>query len=48
MTVYCEKYKNLEKENTAAWIADNDLTPFKVFEVLFGINFERIRKETER
>ena len=47
-TVYCEKYEKLEKENPAAWIADNDLTPFKVFEVLFGNNFERIRKETER
>ena len=47
-TVYCEKYEELEKENPAAWIADNDLTPFKAFEVLFGNNFERIRKETER
>ena len=46
--VYCEKYEKLEKENPAAWIADNDLTPFKVFEVLFGNNFQRIRKETER
>ena len=46
-TVYCEKYEELEKENLAAWIADNDLTPFKAFEVLFGNNFERIRKETE-
>ena len=47
-TVYCEKYEELEKENPAAWIADNDLTPFKVFEVLFGNNFELIRKETKR
>ena len=30
------------------WIADNDLTPFKVFEVLFGNNLEQIRKKTER
>ena len=42
--VYCEKYEKLEKENPAAWIADNDLTPFKVFEVLFGNNFQRIRR----
>ena len=47
-TVYCEKFEELQKENQAAWIADNDLTPFKVFEVLFGNNFEQIRKETER
>ena len=47
-TVYCEKYEKIEKENPGAWIADNDLTPFKVFEVLFGNNVERIRKETER
>ena len=39
-TVYCEKYEKIEKENPGAWIADNDLTPFKVFEVLFGNNFE--------
>ena len=45
--VYCEKYAELEKENAAAWIADNDLTPFKVSEVWFGNSFERIRKEPE-
>ena len=28
-------------------MAHNDLTPFKVFEVLFRDNFELIRKETE-
>ena len=47
-TVYCEKYEELEKENPAARIADNDVTPFKVFEVLFGNNFKRIRMGTER
>ena len=47
-TVFCEKYKELEKERSTEWIAHNDLTPFKVFEVLLGNNFERIRKETER
>ena len=41
------KYEELEKENPVAWIADNNVTPFKVFEVLFGNNFERIRKETK-
>ena len=41
------KYEELEKENPAAWIADNNVTPIKVFEVLFGNNFERIRKETK-
>ena len=41
------KYEELEKENPAAWIADNNVTPFKVFEVLFGNNFEQIRKETK-
>ena len=35
------------KKNSAASITENDLTPLKVFEVLFGINFERIRKENE-
>ena len=29
--IYCGKYKELENENPAAWIADNDLTPLKVF-----------------
>ena len=38
--VYCEKYQKLEKENPRAWIADNDLKPFKVFEVLLGKNFK--------
>ena len=36
-TVCCEKYEELEKENTAAWIADNNVTPFKVFEVCLEI-----------
>ena len=44
-TVYCEKCEELQKENQAAWIAGNNLKPFKVFEVLFGNNLERIRKE---
>ena len=34
-TVYCEKFEELEKENLAAWVSDNDLTLFKVIEVLF-------------
>ena len=46
--VYCEKYEKLEKENPAVWITDNDLAPLKLFEVLFGNNFEQIRNETER
>ena len=39
-TVSYEKYEELEKENPAAWITDNDLKPFKVSGVLFGNNFE--------
>ena len=46
-TVFCEKYKELENERSSEWMAHNDLTPFKVFEVLFRDNFELIRKETE-
>ena len=41
------KYEELEKENPAAWIADNNVTPFKMFEMLFRSNFERIRKEAK-
>ena len=29
--IYCGKYEELENENPAAWIADNDLTSLKVF-----------------
>ena len=47
-TVYCKKYEELENEKPSAWIADNNLKPLKVFEMLFRNNFERIRNETER
>ena len=30
-----KKFEELEKENLAAWVSDNDLTLFKVIEVLF-------------
>ena len=43
-----KKYEKLENEKPSAWIADNNLKPLKVFEMLFGNNFERIRNETER
>lgn len=36
--VYCEEYEELEKENPAAWIAGNNMTPLEMFEVLFGNN----------
>ena len=36
-----------EREKSAAWQKDADLTPLKVFEVLFGNKFERIRQETQ-
>ena len=45
-TIYCEKYEDLEKENPAAWVAENDLKPLKVFEALLGENFKQLRKET--